>query len=107
MSTSQPLDVSTDTLQLWRQERLWPVIYNILAVTMIAGILWLNVLDVRNDPAIEDDVDRPITYHLIGDTDVAGGRILRFRQVRGRHATGRSMSTRTLSRRTAETKQCD
>lgn len=47
MSTSQPLDVSTDTLQLWRQERLWPVIYNVLAVTMIAGILWLNVLDVR------------------------------------------------------------
>lgn len=47
MSTTQPLDVSTDTHQLWRQDRLWPVIYNFLAVTMLAGILWLNLLDVR------------------------------------------------------------
>lgn len=47
MPPEQPVDALLNARQLWRQERLWPVVYSLLTTTLIAGMLWVNTLDVR------------------------------------------------------------
>ncbi|MDB5336053.1 MAG: GDSL-like Lipase/Acylhydrolase [Planctomycetaceae bacterium] len=72
MSPDQPDDAPSDAPQLWRQERLWPVIYNLVAVTLIAGMLWVNALDVRTNGV-------RVFYGLMGVWLVVSFFVRRFR----------------------------
>ncbi len=72
MSPDQPVDAPMDARQLWRQERLWPVFYSLLATTLIAGMLWVNALDVRT-------VWVRIFYGLMGVWLVVSFFVRRFR----------------------------
>ena len=47
MSPGQSPAAPADARQLWRQQRLWAVMVNLLTIPLIAGMLWVNALDVR------------------------------------------------------------
>ncbi|MES2791037.1 MAG: SGNH/GDSL hydrolase family protein [Planctomycetota bacterium] len=47
MAALQPATPASNTREDRRQNRLWPVIYGLLVVLLVAGILWVNDLDVR------------------------------------------------------------
>ena len=48
MSPDQSRGSPPDARRLWRHERLWPVVYSFLKTLLIAAMLWVNALDVRN-----------------------------------------------------------